>query len=230
MLDCWSVIKRVYSHILLEPLQLKGKYSFNVQVLQTRNLLYTEFYVIRGKAATLPGHEVSELLGVLNVRVSLHKNPKLCSHIKSIVRPNQQRCSVPVACKREQGLSKIQDLLTTAQVMAYHRQGATTRPTTDAYPVGVGAILKQIHEDETYRPVYNASQKSSKVEARYSQFEREALAVRWSCEKLYLYLYGIKFDIRTDHKPLVTFFCPDRKVAPVLAAIQIHVYTLTRQR
>ena len=34
--------------------------------------------------------------------------------------------------------------------------------------------------------------------------KREALAVRCACEKFYLYLYGIEFEIRTDHKPLVT--------------------------
>jgi len=37
--------------------------------------------------------------------------------------------------------------------MAYHRQGATTRLTIDASPVGVGAIpVEQKQEDGTYRP------------------------------------------------------------------------------
>ena len=27
--------------------------------------------------------------------------------------------------------------------------------------------------------------------------------MRWACEKFYLYLYGVKFELRTDHKPLV---------------------------
>ena len=35
--------KRVYSYASVEPLQLKGKYSFNVQVPQTPKSLYTEF-------------------------------------------------------------------------------------------------------------------------------------------------------------------------------------------
>ncbi|XP_068687747.1 uncharacterized protein [Montipora foliosa] len=63
--------------------------------------------------------------------------------------------------------------------MAYHRQGAPTRLTTDASSVGIGAILEQEQEDASYRPIYYASRKLSKVEKRYSQFEREALAVRW---------------------------------------------------
>ena len=116
--------------------------------------------------------------------------------------------------------------------MAYHRQGATTRLTTDASPVGVGAILEQKQQDGTYRPIYYASRKLSKVEARYSQFEREALAVRWACEKFYLYLYGIKFEIRTDHKPLVTVLSakskpPSARIERWLLYLQQFQYTLT---
>ena len=50
---------------------------------------------------------------------------------------------------------EIKDLLTRAPVMAYmyHGQGATTRLTNDASPVGVGAILEQKQQDGTYRPI-----------------------------------------------------------------------------
>ena len=57
--------KTVYVCASVEPLQLKRKYSFNVQVPQTHTSLYTEFYVICGKTATLLARKVSELLGVL---------------------------------------------------------------------------------------------------------------------------------------------------------------------
>ena len=113
---------------------------------------------------------------------------------------------------------QIKDRLIQAPVMAYHQQGAPTRLTTDASPVGVGAILEQQQEDGTYRPIYYASRKLSKVERRYSQFEREALAVRWACQKFYLYLYGIEFEIQTDHKPLVSVLGPKSK--PPSARIQ----------
>lgn len=95
-------------------------------------------------------------------------------------------------------------MLTNAPVMAYFAKDAKTRLVTDASPVGLGAVLEQQQEDGSYRPVYYASRKLSNVEKRYSQFEREALAVRWACQKFYLYLYGIEFELRTDHKPLVT--------------------------
>ena len=64
--------KRVYAYASVELLQLKGKYSFNVQVPQTQKSLYTEFYVTCGEAATLLGHKASKLLGVLRIGVSIN--------------------------------------------------------------------------------------------------------------------------------------------------------------
>ena len=77
--------------------------------------------------------------------------------------------------------------------MAYHKKGAPICLTTDTSPVGISAILEQEQEDGSYRPIYYASRKLSKDEKRYSQFEREALAVWWACEKFHLYLLGIRF-------------------------------------
>ena len=74
--------------------------------------------------------------------------------------------------------------------MAFFKQGAETRITTDASPVGIAALLEQKQEDGQYRPVHYASRKLTPPESRYSQFEREALAVKWSCEKFFLYIHG----------------------------------------
>ena len=314
--------KRVYAYASVEPLQLKGMYSFNVKVPQTHKSLYTEFYVMRGNAGTLLGREASELLVVLRVGVSINscdvksdemenlanlidrkallktKFPKVFQglgklkgyqlklHIDENVQPvaqpvrrvpfsrrakvtekleellkldviekvevqfcakfipNFATISSPLwdltskdvkwqwGAKESKTFQEIKDLLTRAPVMAYHRQGATTRLKTDASPVGVGAILEQKQEDGTYRPIYYASRKLSKVEARYSQFEREALAVRWACEKFYLYLYGIKFEVCTDHKQLVTVFSakskpPSARIERWLLYLQQFQYTLT---
>ena len=53
----------------------------------------------------------------------------------------------------------------------------------------------------------------SDVERRYSQTEREMLAVVWAAERFHLYVYGAQFSIITDHKPLIGIFS-NRKQAP----------------
>ena len=40
------------------------------------------------------------------------------------------------------------------------------------------------------------------TERRYAQVEKEALAITWACEK-FSYILGKKFQIETDHKPLL---------------------------
>ena len=40
------------------------------------------------------------------------------------------------------------------------------------------------------------------MESRYSQTEREALAVLWGCQHFHHYVFGRHIIINTDHKPL----------------------------
>ena len=40
------------------------------------------------------------------------------------------------------------------------------------------------------------------MERRYSQTEKEALALVWECEMFSMYVSGQSFEWETDHKPL----------------------------
>ena len=80
-------------------------------------------------------------------------------------------------------LSDIKNRLSSAGVMAYWRPDAKTRLTTDASPVGLGAIIEQQQVDGEFRPIAYASRSLSDVERRYSQTEKEGLGIVWGCEK-----------------------------------------------
>ena len=54
----------------------------------------------------------------------------------------------------------------------------------------------------------------SDTERRYSQTEKEALAIVWACERFHAYLYGAEFELMTDHKPLEFIFSPKSKTCP----------------
>ena len=51
---------------------------------------------------------------------------------------------------------------------------------------------------------HNASHSMSATEKYYSQIEKEALTVTWTCDKFAFYIIGINVLIETDHKPLLS--------------------------
>ncbi|GBM08981.1 hypothetical protein AVEN_90386-1 [Araneus ventricosus] len=68
----------------------------------------------------------------------------------------------------------------------------------DASQYGLGAVLLQ--EDH---PIAYASSSLTETQQRYSQIEKELLAIVIGFKKFHYYAYGTKFVIETDHKPLV---------------------------
>ena len=82
--------------------------------------------------------------------------------------------------------------------MAYFDQKKDTTILVDASPVGLGAILIQSGKAICY-----ASRALSDVEQRYSQTDREMLAVVYGAEHFHLYIHGAPFSVITNHKPLL---------------------------
>ena len=72
---------------------------------------------------------------------------------------------------------------------------------TDASEVGLGAVLSQVRSGEEH-PVTYISRKLLTSEKAYSTVEKEALAIKWTLEKLRYYLLGRTFTLVTDHAPL----------------------------
>ena len=93
--------------------------------------------------------------------------------------------------------------------MAYFDTAKPMDVLVDASPTGLGAIL--IHDGKV---ISYGSRALSDVETRYSQTEREMFAVVWTAEHYHLYLYGAKFKILTDHKPLLGIFKSHKPTSP----------------
>lgn len=76
------------------------------------------------------------------------------------------------------------------------------RITTDASCVGLGAILSQIDKKGNERPISYASRTLQPAERNYCTTELELLAIIWELEHFRPYVYGVEFDLITDHKAL----------------------------
>ena len=86
----------------------------------------------------------------------------------------------------------------------------------DASCYGVGAMISHV-ENGQERPIAFASRTLEKAERNYSQIEREALGIIFGVGRFHKYLYGRKFLLQTDAKPLKTILGP-KSALPATAA------------
>jgi hypothetical protein len=112
--------------------------------------------------------------------------------------------------EQRKAFSELKGALAKAGTLALFDKDAPTQVIADASPVGLGAVLVQCQLGERV-PIYYVSRSLSDCEKRYSQTEKEALALVWACERLHPYVYGRQFELVTDHKPLEAIYSPRSK-------------------
>ena len=88
----------------------------------------------------------------------------------------------------------------------------------DASPIGLGAVLKQCNKSGKESTIFFASRKLQKAELAYAQIDKEALAIIFAVNKFGKFLLGSEFILRTDHKPLIHIFNPEKNISAVANA------------
>ena len=66
--------------------------------------------------------------------------------------------------------------------------------------------------DGSERPIAFVSRTLTVSECNYVQLEKEALSLVFGIKKFHRYLYGQKFTLVTDHKPLTTILGPKKGI------------------
>ncbi|KAJ8375556.1 hypothetical protein SKAU_G00061360 [Synaphobranchus kaupii] len=79
--------------------------------------------------------------------------------------------------------------------------------------------------DGVERSIAFASRTLNKAESNYAQVEREALSIVFGIRKFHQYLFGRKFTLLTDHKPLRTILGPHTGI-PAFAASRMQRWAL----
>lgn len=139
---------------------------------------------------------------------------KFVPDLSSVAEPIQRLTHKNVEFKwypeQQAAFEKLKELITNANALAYFSVDGRTRIVADASPVGLGAVLTQLQGSE-WRVIAYASRRLTDVERRYSQTEKEALALVWACERFNMYVFGREFELETDHKPLEYIYSPKSK-------------------
>lgn len=143
--------------------------------------------------------ELRGFLGILGYYRKFIKDfAKIAKPLTNSLRKGEKLCHTEEFMK---AFNKCKNILTSSDILQYPDFTKPFILTTDASNHAIGAVLSQgqIGRD---RPIAFASRTLNKTEENYSTIEKELLGIVWGCKHFRPYLYGRKFTLYTDHKPL----------------------------
>lgn len=136
--------------------------------------------------------------------------------------PNQATCLAPLyellrkgkhwewMAEQEEAFQHSKMLLQSANVLIHYLAGICDLVLVcDASPYGV---------DGSERPISFMSRTLTAAEKKYSQLDKEGLAVVYGIQKFHKYLYIRSFTICTYHKPLISLF-NEKKNIPQMGSL-----------
>ena len=132
--------------------------------------------------------EVGSFLALVNYSGRFIRN--LATISEPLRRLTKKGVSFKFGVEQKTAFQELKDKLSSATTLGYFVKNAPTQVVADASPVGLGAVLTQTQKDGQ-RVIAYASRRLSETEKRYSQTEKEALALVWACEKFLAYVYGV---------------------------------------
>ena len=168
--------------------------------------------------------QLRSFLGLLNYYGKFL--PNLSSILAPLHRLLHKKTVWKWTSEQEKAFQEAKALLTSPCLLVHFDADRELLLACDASPYGVGAVLSHRMDDGTEKPIAFASRTLPAAEKKYSQLDKEGLAVVYGVKKFHQYLFGRHFEILSDHKPLQHLFSEHRPV-PVLASARIQRWALT---
>ncbi|XP_026688729.1 uncharacterized protein K02A2.6-like isoform X1 [Diaphorina citri] len=143
--------------------------------------------------------ELQRFLGVVNYLGKFIKNlSQLTVSLRSSLKKNTSWSWTPNHQAEFENLKKI---ISSVPVLTYFDPNKPLTLSVDSSCSSMGAVL--MHGQN---PIAYASKSLSDCQQRYSQIEKELLAIVFGCVKYHSYIYGQSVTVHTDHKPLISIF------------------------
>lgn len=128
----------------------------------------------------------------------------------------------------ENSFQQFKQVLVSDLMLTHYNPKLQIIVSADASMQGLGAQISHVMPDGTEKPVAHASRSLTAAEKNYGQIEKEVLALVFAVKKFHPMVYGRKFLLRTDHRPLLAIF-GSRKGIPVHSASRLQRWALTIQ-
>lgn len=169
--------------------------------------------------------ELQAYLGLLNFyRSFLPKASTALEPLNLLLRSNTEWKWGP---QQQEAFEKSKSLLINSNCLVHFDPSLPIVVSADCSSYGIGAVISHIIDGKE-RPISFASRTLTKTERNYGQVEREALALVYALKKFHFYVYGHPITLKTDHKPLLGIFNPDKAI-PILASGRIQRWCLMLQ-
>ncbi|GFO41416.1 polyprotein [Plakobranchus ocellatus] len=167
--------------------------------------------------------ELRSFLGLINYYGKFIPNvTELLAPLYVLLRQGQRWCW---GKNQESAFSRAKNVLSSDKVLMHFNPKREIVLVCDASPIGVGAILSQVDDNGDEKPVIYASRALSDAERKYSQIDREGLALIFAVKKFHKYIYGRDFKLVTDHKPLLGLF-GENKAIPEHASARVQRWAI----
>lgn len=167
--------------------------------------------------------QLRSLLGAINYHSKYIKNlRKIRAPLDELTKQNTP-WNWSSTCQK--AFDEIKSILTSDLHLTHYDPSLPILVSADASNSGIGAYLAHVMPDGSERMVACSSHSLDDTQQRYSQIEKEGWAIISAVKKFHRYLFGRKFILKTDHKPLLYIY-GSKKGIPVHVANRLQRWAL----
>lgn len=234
--------EEIHSENLMKLLQRIQQYGFRLKIDKCQffmhQIKYLGFIVdgegIRPDPAKIevitnmhPPKDIStlrSLLGAINFYGKFVKNMhNIRQPLDKLLKKDTEWCWSD-DCQKS--FDKFKEILQSDLLLTHYNPELEVIVAGDASNAGVGACILHKFPDNSVKAICHAARTLTPAEENYSQIEKEALALIFAVTKFHRMIFGRKFKLQTDHKPLISIF-GSKKGIPVYTANRLQRWALT---
>lgn len=127
---------------------------------------------------------------------------------------------------QEKSFINLKEIMSSDLVLTHYDPLKKIVVAADASAYGMGGCIMHELPDRSLHPIIHVSKSFNAAQKNYSQIEKEAEALVFTVKRCHKYLFGRRFELHTDHKPLLTIF-GSKKGIPVVTASRLQRHALT---
>ena len=171
---------------------------------------------------------VKEVRGLIGMASFYRRyEPNFSAIIRPLTRLTKKNVEFEWDPRCQEAFETVTSILSQKPVLSHPRMDRDFIVYTDASNVAIGAVLMQ-EDEERPHVLHYLSSALTPTQGRWPIREREAWAVIFAIRRFKPYMYGAKFVVRTDHKPLEYLFRSEIKNVKVQKwAMELSEYNCT---